>query len=359
MSSPRMRCIRGAHILPSDMTGVPMNEQSSGLHDTREIFAIPRRRWPLRRILRILGRADTHRPEVDLDAKAIRCGDTDFSKEDIRPPAVLDEDIIGGEGSTQDWIGSLFAAAETHDLPPHTGTSPAPSVTAGAVALLVAPPEQLAPEASPHDATAHQSQAGDMAPPGSGAAKLEEPPLALASVPHRNRRRSLARGLQRARSVLADVIMWLIALTGLLAMAITITASVTGIRPVIIRSGSMEPAIATGSVVLVRPVTIADLTEGQIVSVVRPDGIRVTHRIVSARVTGDQAELVLKGDANEKEDPVPVLVKQAHQVIATLPQLGWVAAHVATPIGGFALGCAITAGGLAPRLKRRTSQATR
>jgi signal peptidase I len=133
------------------------------------------------------------------------------------------------------------------------------------------------------------------------------------------------------------------ALLGLLMTGVTIAATVTGLRPLVVKSGSMEPTIATGGMVLTREVTAAEIAVGDVVAVTRPDRTRVTHRVVEVTHKGATAELVLKGDANEDVDPVPVTVTSAGEVVYSAPWLGRVSAFLTSAAGGFSLGCVVTA----------------
>ena len=147
----------------------------------------------------------------------------------------------------------------------------------------------------------------------------------------------------RATTVVFEVALTLAALLGVAVTGVTLVAARTGLRPLVVRSGSMEPTIATGSMVLMRPVDAADISVGDVVAVERPDHTRVTHRVVKIERHGETAELTLKGDANEDPDPVPVTVRRAERLVRQVPQIGRAAAELATPRGGFAIGCVLTA----------------
>jgi signal peptidase I len=135
-----------------------------------------------------------------------------------------------------------------------------------------------------------------------------------------------------------DHLLTLAALLGLAMTAVTMVAVTTGLRPLVVRSGSMEPTIHTGSMVLVRTVPARDIRVGDIVAVERPDRTRVTHRVVSVEHRGATASLVLKGDANTDPDPEPVVVTQGGRLVFTAPALGRVGAFLSSAKGGFALG---------------------
>lgn len=139
---------------------------------------------------------------------------------------------------------------------------------------------------------------------------------------------------------------------GLLVLGITVTAHVTGLRPLVVRSGSMEPTIATGSMVLVRAIPASEIRVGDVVAVDRPDRTRVTHRVVTVVPQGETALLTLKGDANEDNDPQPLVVDDAGELVLTLPSIGRVSAFLASAKGGFVLGVLVTSVAL-PVLRRR------
>lgn len=163
---------------------------------------------------------------------------------------------------------------------------------------------------------------------------LHELPVADHPHPARPRRR-----LGRA---LVEVLLTLGALAGLAVTAVTFTAARNGYQPLVVRSGSMEPTIATGSLVLMQRVGASEIEVGDIVAVERPDRTRVTHRVVSLVPRGSTVELTLKGDANEDPDPVPVTVAHADRLVLQVPQVGRAMGWLATAQGGFVLGCLAT-----------------
>lgn len=151
-----------------------------------------------------------------------------------------------------------------------------------------------------------------------------------------------------------ELVLTLSALVGLVVMGITVTAHLTGLRPLVVKSGSMEPTIPTGAMVLVRSIPAAEIEVDDVVAVTRPDNTRVTHRVLDVVQRGVAAELVLKGDANEDPDPVPVTVTEAGRLVMSVPSIGRVSAFFASAKGGFMLGCVFTAAAL-PVLRRRDS----
>lgn len=78
-----------------------------------------------------------------------------------------------------------------------------------------------------------------------------------------------------------------------------------GWTPTTVSSGSMEPAIGTGDVVLTMPIDANKTSAGQVALVNDPDkpGTLRLHRILERNADGT---LTLKGDANQQADSTPI-----------------------------------------------------
>ena len=95
-----------------------------------------------------------------------------------------------------------------------------------------------------------------------------------------------------------------------------------GYEPYGVISGSMEPAIPTGSLVLVHEEPPSELEAGDVVAFLS-NGSIVTHRIIE--VDEDARTLVTQGDANPVPDMNPVPFSAVEGVVtAHVPLLGWV-----------------------------------
>ena len=175
------------------------------------------------------------------------------------------------------------------------------------------------------------------------------PARPVTAAPERRRRRA-----GRLVHLVGEVALTLAALLGLAGVALTATAARDDIRPLVVRSGSMAPAVPVGSMVLVQRVRAEELRPGDVVAVDQPDGARVMHRIVAIDRSGPTPTLTLKGDANDDPDPMPVPVVDAERLRWHVPEVGRAAAWLATAPGGFALGCLVT-GLAAATLRRRHS----
>ena len=93
------------------------------------------------------------------------------------------------------------------------------------------------------------------------------------------------------------------AVVGTLCLVFALLGATAGVRTLVFTSGSMSPAIDTGDLAVTRPVALAHLSPGDVVSVLDARGARVTHRVVEVDTARHQ--LWLKGDANEVADPAP------------------------------------------------------
>lgn len=111
-----------------------------------------------------------------------------------------------------------------------------------------------------------------------------------------------------------------------------------GLTPLVVQSGSMEPTVATGSLLVTKTTPARDLRRGDVVTVKRHDRTLVTHRVVNLTLRGDTATLQLKGDANKVVDPEAYVVKKAGRKMFAVPYLGYLAAWASSRIGLFLLG---------------------
>jgi len=101
-----------------------------------------------------------------------------------------------------------------------------------------------------------------------------------------------------------------------------------------VQSGSMMPAIKTGSIVLVKPTNnykIGDIiTFGQISKTKTP----TTHRIAEIEVANGQPIYTTKGDANNAPDQKQVSAKEViGRVLLDVPFLGYAVAAAKKPWG--------------------------
>ena len=128
------------------------------------------------------------------------------------------------------------------------------------------------------------------------------------------------------------------AVLGALCLLAAILAVLIGAKPLVFRSGSMAPTIPTGALGIGVPVEAADIRAGDIISVETATGVRITHRVVSAEISGDSAAVTLKGDANSIPDAAPYVLQKADRVVAHTPLLGYAVAWLSSSAAVFAGG---------------------
>ena len=105
----------------------------------------------------------------------------------------------------------------------------------------------------------------------------------------------------------------------------------------IVKSGSMEPSIPVGSVVVVMP--RESYAVGEVVTFGRDTAreIPTTHRIIGERVERGQTYYQTKGDANEEQDPREIAASEViGKVLLHVPYMGYVLDFARQPLG-FAL----------------------
>ena len=102
----------------------------------------------------------------------------------------------------------------------------------------------------------------------------------------------------------------------------------------IVQSGSMEPAIKTGSIVIVKPALTYQVGDVITFGAVSKTKIPTTHRIIEIRRQGGRPVYVTKGDANEGEDAQEVPARRViGKVFFDVPFLGYALAAAKRPVG--------------------------
>jgi signal peptidase len=120
---------------------------------------------------------------------------------------------------------------------------------------------------------------------------------------------------------------------------------VTGRQVLVVGGPSMEPALALGSAIVVRPTDAGSLAVGDVVSL-RPgtDGSVFTHRVVEIADRADGRWVRTKGDANATPDPTLVPATSIIGVVEyAIPYAGYLLTLMTMPTGiVFLLGLAAT-----------------
>jgi len=132
-------------------------------------------------------------------------------------------------------------------------------------------------------------------------------------------------------------------LYGLLFIALIAVASLVAVstfnipnnyKLLVVQSGSMEPAIQKGSVVLVKPQTT--YAEGDVITISNPKNKKesVTHRVVAVEEENGSVAYTTKGDANNAADlekrPGEQVLGKVHY---SLPFVGYAVSYAKTKDG--------------------------
>jgi signal peptidase len=126
------------------------------------------------------------------------------------------------------------------------------------------------------------------------------------------------------------------------ALAIAAAATLPtlfGFQSFAVLSGSMEPAIGTGDIVVVRKIAPLDARIGDVVTFRSPESPDrlVTHRATSVQASGETVTFVTKGDANTGIERWSIAAGGTiGKVEYRIPKLGYVTNRVGSRFGRFA-----------------------
>lgn len=134
-------------------------------------------------------------------------------------------------------------------------------------------------------------------------------------------------------ATLGDVLLTLASIGGALCIALVIAANLFQVSLIMFKTGSMSPAIPTGSLAIVREIPASEVKIGDVVTVDRGEGLLpITHRVVTTSPGANGiVTLTLKGDANTAIDPAPYDVSKVRIVLASIPGLAYAVAAFSSP----------------------------
>jgi len=132
-------------------------------------------------------------------------------------------------------------------------------------------------------------------------------------------------------------VLYVLLLTALVSVVLLLLATKLPIpgnwQVYIVQSGSMEPTINTGSIVVVKPVS--EYHAGDIITFSRNRAeIPVTHRIIELVEQNGRQQFSTRGDANKSADMETISQRQIlGKVRFNIPYLGYGIAAVKQPLG--------------------------
>jgi len=113
----------------------------------------------------------------------------------------------------------------------------------------------------------------------------------------------------RALRLLGTTALWLVAALGLGSVLVWGATQLGWVKPLVVVSGSMEPHIMTGDLLVTVPRPTSELRPGDVASLPSAlTGDLVTHRVVAVEPADDGWAVRMKGDANATQDGTTYLV---------------------------------------------------
>ncbi len=131
--------------------------------------------------------------------------------------------------------------------------------------------------------------------------------------------------------------MFMAAVLGLGALLMVSLVPIAHTEIKVVKSGSMEPVIKTGGIVIVRPAATYKVGDIITFGADTKTQIPTTHRIVAVEGEGTNAVFTTKGDANDASDPTRTRFSDVHgKMLLTVPYVGYILNFARQPLG-FAL----------------------
>lgn len=104
--------------------------------------------------------------------------------------------------------------------------------------------------------------------------------------------------------LVGNIVLWLLAAVGVLSALLWGATQLGYVQPLVVISGSMEPGIMTGDLLIDVRTPTQDVHVGEVAAIFNPVTQNlVSHRVISVEQTGDAAwDIEMKGDANNSPD---------------------------------------------------------
>ena len=140
--------------------------------------------------------------------------------------------------------------------------------------------------------------------------------------------------IPRWSRLLLSVAGWAVAGFAITLAVTLVVAHASGRQSLTVMSGSMEPAIHTGDVVVARPMPPMDARVGDVVTYKEPhgEGRLITHRVKTMQARQDKVRFTTQGDANDTSEHWQVAsTGQIARVTHRIPKLGYALAFLRDP----------------------------
>lgn len=105
-----------------------------------------------------------------------------------------------------------------------------------------------------------------------------------------------------------------------------------GYRSFLVQSGSMEPSIMTGDIIIIHSQSIYGIND--VVTFHDAENRIVSHRIIESSTKNNNEHFTTKGDANRSQDFDEITqIQIIGKVIFVVPKLGYLVAFSKSPLG--------------------------
>lgn len=159
--------------------------------------------------------------------------------------------------------------------------------------------------------------------------------------------------MNRLARLLTETTLSVVAVFGALCLAALFAGTFFGVTTLVIRSGSMAPAIHTGALAFAQKVPAADIRPGDVVSALNGQGMRIAHRVVAIENRGDGSfAMTMRGDANEATDPTDYVVSSADRIFWHAEGIGYLVPWAQKPFPMFLGGALLGAMVVSSRVRR-------
>lgn len=138
---------------------------------------------------------------------------------------------------------------------------------------------------------------------------------------------NVVKTLKRVLNIITTVIVAVVATVALCLLCM----GFFGFHVYSVVSGSMEPEIHVGALIVVKDTDFASLKEKDVITYVLSNGTPCTHRIV--RIDRGGQYVVTQGDANDVEDSPVYKDSIVGKVVVNVPVLGYIMYYAQNPPG--------------------------
>ncbi|MBP9718886.1 MAG: signal peptidase I [Candidatus Levybacteria bacterium] len=140
------------------------------------------------------------------------------------------------------------------------------------------------------------------------------------------------KGIQKSFRFFFELSLWVCLISLLLIAITTISANshlFGGYKSLLVQSGSMEPAIMTGDIIVIQKQP--GYLKNDVITFTSQDNRIVTHRIIGQQ---NEQRFLTKGDANRSSDSDVISQNDViGKVVFIIPKLGYFVGFSKSPIG--------------------------